>query len=98
MSNDNIIDNIKNEDYKSALNKMETVIKNNLIEKLKDRNDLKENCNEYDFTNFLNYCINKMPDYYDILTHIRNIYFFSEKTEIEKLNELANIYKNLRDD
>mgnify|MGYP001123476598 FL=1 len=39
--------------------------------------------------------IKNFPENYDILTYLRNIYFFEEKTDSEKLYELAYIYENL---
>ena len=48
---------------------------------------------ENDFILLLDICIKNFTQYYDILTYLRNLYFFSEKSDSEKLYELANIYE-----
>lgn len=89
MKDNSILEKIKNKDSKSALNEMENILKNILLEKLEKVNiDFKEN----DFIVLLDFCIKNFTEYYDILTYLRNLYFFSEKSDAEKLYELANIY------
>ena len=43
----------------------------------------------------LDFCIKNLKEYYDILTYLRNLYFFADKSDTEKLYELAYIYEVL---
>lgn len=91
MKDNSILEKIKNKDSKSALDEMENILKNILLEKLEKEKiniDFKEN----DFMLLLDFCIKNFTEYYDILTYLRNLYFFSEESDSEKLYELANIY------
>lgn len=88
-----LLNMIKNKSYKDSLKLMEKYLEEELNIKL----NIKPNENNYSFMDFLDYCIRKVPSYYDILTYIRNLYFFSEKTDEEKLNEIINIYINLKE-
>lgn len=91
MKDNTILNKIKNKDLEGALMDMENLCKNFLIKKL-GYEFINENI---DFIELINVSIKKFPQYYEILTYLRNIYFFSDKTDYEKLYELANIYENL---
>lgn len=89
----NIVELIKNKDLNGALKKMESIIKEILLDKLK-----KENINfkEDSIIEVLDVCIDNFPDEYDLLTYLRNILFFSDITDSERLSELANIYEIIK--
>ncbi len=89
--NNNLIDLIKEKKYNIALNEMEYKIK----EELGKIVGKEENFKDYSFIKVIEASIIELPGYYDLLTHIRNLYFFSDKSDEEKLNELTNIYSNL---
>lgn len=89
----NIVELIKNKDLKSALEKMESIFKEILLEKLKNKNI---NSEEENIIELLECCIDNIPDEYDLLTYLRNILFFSDMTDSERLSELANIYEILK--
>lgn len=93
MQDNNVVDLIKNKDLKGALNKMEIILKEVLVEKLEKINI---NSNEENIIEVLDVCINEFPEEYDLLTYLRNILFFSDMTNSEKLSELANIYEILK--
>ncbi len=93
MQDNNVVDLIKNKDLKGALNKMELILKEVLVEKLENINI---NSNEENIIEVLDVCINEFPEEYDLLTYLRNILFFSDMTNSEKLSELANIYEILK--
>lgn len=92
MKDNDILEMIKNQDSKKALKEMECLFKQILLNKIN-----MEDCNEKTFMQLLDYCIKTFPEDYDILTYLKNIYFFSEKTDSEKLYELAYIYQNLKE-
>ena len=92
MNENKIIELVKEEKYDEALNIFEDYICKLLLDKLQH----KVNIDNYTFMEFVNYCIKELPDYFDILTYIRNLYFFSNKSSIEKINELTNICINLK--
>jgi hypothetical protein len=89
MEDKNILEMIKSQDSKKALKEMEEKFKEILLNKLDS--DLETNS----FMQILDCSIKNFPENYDILTYLRNIYFFEEKTDSEKLYELAYIYENL---
>lgn len=92
MKDNDILEMIKNQDSKKALKEMEGLFKQILLNKIN-----MEDCNEKTFMQLLDYCIKTFPEDYDILTYLKNIYFFSEKKDSEKLYELAYIYENLNE-
>ena len=89
MEGNSILEMIKSKDSKSALNEMEKILKKVLLDKLNINTEFQEN----DFNLFLDFCIQNFTEYYDILTYLKNLYFFSEKCDSEKLYELAYIYE-----
>lgn len=91
MEDKKILEMIKSQDSKKALKEMEEILKNILLDKLD--NDIDDSKNN--FMQILDCSIKKFPENYDILTYLRNLYFFEEKTDSEKLYELAYIYENL---
>ena len=92
MNENNIIESVKEKKYDEALNIFEDYICKLLLDKLQ----YNVNIDNYTFMEFIDYCIKELPDYFDILTYIRNLYFFSNKSSIEKINELTNIYINFK--
>lgn len=89
----NIVELIKNKDLNGALEKMESILKEILLNKLKKKN---VNFEEDSIIELLDICIDNFPDEYDLLTYLRNILFFSDMTDSERLSELANIYEILK--
>lgn len=94
MKDNNILETIKNKDSQKALKEMEEIFKEILLIKL---NQIQLPENNKSFMLLLDDCIRNFPEYYDILTYLKNTYFFSEKTDTEKLYELAYIYENLNE-
>lgn len=94
MKDNNILETIKNKDSQKALKEMEEIFKEILLIKL-NQTQLPEN--NKSFMLLLDDCIRTFPEDYDILTYLKNTYFFSEKTDTEKLYELAYIYENLNE-
>lgn len=91
MEDKKILEMIKSQYSKKALKEMEEILKNILLDKLDNNvDDSKSN-----FMQILDCSIKKFPENYHILTYLRNLYFFEEKTDSEKLYELAYIYENL---
>ncbi len=95
MEDNNILELIKNQDSKAALNEMENKFTQILLNKLKKSNVEVNNNNS--FMHVVDDCIKAFPEDYDILTYLKNTLFFSEKTDSEKLYELAYIYENLNE-
>lgn len=95
MEDSSILEMIRNKDSKSAMKEMETIFRNMLIEKLTKHNSIDTKFEEKDFMMLLDFCIINLKQYYDILTYLRNLYFFSDKSDSEKLYELAYIYEVL---
>ncbi len=93
MKDNDILEMIKNQDSQNALKEMEELFKRALLNKLEQSR--LENYNKNNFMKLLDSCIKNFPEDYDILTYLKNIFFFSEKTDSEKLYELAYIYENL---
>lgn len=93
MEGNSILEMVKNKDSKSALKEMENMLKRILLDKLNKEKNININFRENDFISILDFCIKSFSEYYDILTYLRNLYFFSEKSDSEKLYELANIYE-----
>lgn len=93
MQDNNVVDLIKSGDLNGALDKMEIILKELLVEKLENINI---NSDEDNIIELLDVCINEFPDEYDLLTYLQNILFFSDMTNSEKLSELANIYEILK--
>lgn len=93
MEGNAILEMIKNKDSKSALEEMEKILKKVLIDKLNKEKNIYTYFKEDDFILLLDFCIQNFTEYYDILTYLRNLYFFSEKSDSEKLYELAYIYE-----
>lgn len=94
MKDNNILETIKNKDSKKALKEMEEIFKEILLDKL---NQIKIHESDKSFMYLVDDCIKAFPEDYDILTYLKNTYFFSEKTDSEKLYELAYIYENLNE-
>ena len=94
MEDNEIIKMIKSHDSQNALKEMEKLFKQVLKEKLKEKKIVEDN--NHNFMKTLEDSIKYLPEYYEILTYLRNIYFFAEKTDTEKLYELAYIYENLK--
>lgn len=94
MKDNDILEMIKSHDSQNALNEMEEIFKNILIDKLNKNYEI--DVNGKTFMQVLECCIKKFPEDYDILTYLRNIYFFDDKADEEKLYELAYIYENLK--
>lgn len=94
MKDNNILETIKNKDSKKALKEMEEIFKEILLDKL---NQTKIQESDKSFMYLVDDCIKEFPEDYDILTYLKNTYFFSEKTDSEKLFELAYIYENLNE-
>ena len=94
MEDNEIIKMIKSHDSQNALKEMEKLFKQVLKEKLKEKK-IEEDSNQ-NFMKTLEDSIKYLPEDYEILTYLRNIYFFAEKTDTEKLYELAYIYENLK--
>lgn len=94
MEDNEIIKMIKSHDSQNALKEMEKLFKQVLKEKLKEKK-IVEDSNQ-NFMKTLENSIKYLPEDYEILTYLRNIYFFAEKTDTEKLYELAYIYENLK--
>lgn len=94
MRENEIIKMIKNHDSKNALKEMEKQFSQILSEKLSKRQIT--NSKENNFMKLLEDSIRYFPEDYEILTYLRNTYFFAEKTDEEKLYELAYIYENLK--
>lgn len=95
MEDNSILEMIKNKDSKSALKEMESILKEVLIDKLNKEKNINIDFRGNDFILLLDFCIKNFTEFYDILTYLRNLYFFSEKSDSEKLYELANIYEIL---
>lgn len=94
MEDNEIIKMIKSHDSQNALKEMEKLFKQVLKEKLKEKKIVEDN--NHNFMKTLEDSIKYLPEDYEILTYLRNIYFFAEKTDTEKLYELAYIYENLK--
>lgn len=92
MKDNNILETIKNKDSQKALREMEKIFKEILLVKLNQTEEHNKS-----FMCLVDDCIKTFPEDYDILTYLKNIYFFSEKTDTEKLYELAYIYENLNE-
>lgn len=96
MEGNSILEMIKSHDSKSALKEMEIILKKVLLDKLNKENKIDIDFKEHsEFFQLLDFCIKNFAEYYDILTYLRNLYFFSEKSDSEKLYELAYIYEIL---
>ena len=93
MEDNSILEMIKSKDSKGALKEMESILKKILLDKLNNEKNINIDFKENDFILLLDFCIKNFTEYYDILTYVRNLYFFSEKSDSEKLYELANIYE-----
>ncbi len=93
MKDNSILEMIKSKDSKGALKEMESILKKILLDKLNNEKNINIDFKENDFILLLDFCIKNFTEYYDILTYVRNLYFFSEKSDSEKLYELANIYE-----
>ena len=93
MEGNAILEMIKNNNSKSALKEMEKILKKELLDKLKKEKNIYTDFKEEDFILLLDFCIQNFKEYYDLLTYLRNLYFFSEKSDSEKLYELAYIYE-----
>lgn len=93
MEGNSILEMIKSKDSKRALKEMESILKRILLDKLYKEKNINIDFRENDFILLLDFCIKNFTDYYDILTYLRNLYFFSEKSDSEKLYELASIYE-----
>lgn len=93
MKDNDILEMIKNHDSQNALKEMEELFKSILIDKLNKNSEI--DASEKTFMQVLECCIKKFPEDYEILTYLRNIYFFDDKADEEKLYELAYIYENL---
>lgn len=92
MKDNNILETIKNKDSQKALKEMEEIFKEILSVKLNQTE-----ASNKSFMCLVDDCIKTFPEDYDILTYLKNTYFFSEKTDTEKLYELAYIYENLNE-
>lgn len=92
MKDNNILETIKNKDSQKALREMEKIFKEILLVKLNQTEEYNKS-----FMCLVDDCIKTFPEDYDILTYLKNTYFFSEKTDTEKLYELAYIYENLKE-
>lgn len=92
MKDNNILETIKNKDSQKALKEMEEIFKEILSVKLNQTE-----ASNKSFMCLVDDCIRTFPEDYDILTYLKNTYFFSEKTDTEKLYELAYIYENLNE-
>ncbi len=92
MKDNNILETIKNKDSQKALREMEKIFKEILLVKLNQKEEYNKS-----FMYLVDDCIKTFPEDYDILTYLKNTYFFSEKTDTEKLYELAYIYENLNE-
>ena len=95
MEGNNILEMIKSNDSKKALKEMEKILKKVLLDKLNKEKNIYTDFKEDDFVLLLDFCIQNFKEYYDILTYLRNLYFFSEKSDSEKLYELAYIYESI---
>lgn len=93
MEGNSILEMIKSKDSKSALKEMESILKKILLDKINKEKNINIDLRENDFMSLLDFCIKNYTEYYDILTYLRNLYFFSEKSDHEKLYELASIYE-----
>lgn len=93
MKDNNILETIKNKNSQKALKEMEEIFKEILSVKLNQTE-----ASNKSFMGLVDDCIRTFPEDYDILTYLKNTYFFSEKTDTEKLYELAYIYENLNED
>lgn len=93
MEGNSILEMIKSKDQKSALKEMESIFKKILLDKINKEKNINIDLRENDFMSLLDFCIKNYTEYYDILTYLRNLYFFSEKSDYEKLYELASIYE-----
>lgn len=94
MEGNKILEMIKNHDSKKALKEMEKLFTQILVEKMKEEEKIE--ANKKDFMKILEDSITYFPEDYEILTYLRNIYFFADKTDSERLYELAYIYENLK--
>ena len=92
MKDNSIIENIKYKDINEALKEMQDIFQKILQTKL---NEYDIEFYKEDFMSLLDLAIKHLRQYYDILTYLKNIYFFSEITDSEKLYELINIYEVL---
>ncbi len=93
MKSNSILEMIKSKDSKSALKEMESILKRILLDKINKEKNINIDLRDNDFMSLLDFCIKNYIEYYDILTYLRNLYFFSEKSDQEKLYELASIYE-----
>lgn len=93
MKSNSILEMIKSKDSKSALKEMESILKRIVLDKINKEKNINIDLRENDFMSLLDFCIKNYTEYYDILTYLRNLYFFSEKSDQEKLYELASIYE-----
>lgn len=93
MKSNSILEMIKSKDSKSALKEMESILKRILLDKINKEKNINIDLRDNDFMSLLDFCIKNYTEYYDILTYLRNLYFFSEKSDQEKLYELASIYE-----
>ena len=81
---------IKKHDYKNALKEMEDILKNVLLKKINNAN-----VDDYSLMQIIEYYIINYSEYYDIMTYLRNLYYYANKSELQKLYELAYIYEAL---
>ena len=93
MKSNSILEMIKSKDSKSALKEMESILKRILLDKINKEKNINIDLRDNDFMSLLDFCIKNYIEYYDILTYLMNLYFFSEKSDQEKLYELASIYE-----
>ena len=94
MKESNMSEMIKNKEYVKTLKEMKILFTEILIEKLNEKSELE--LKENNFSSLLDYCIEKLPNEYDTLTYLRNLYFFSKISEQEKLYELGCIYEIMK--
>lgn len=94
MNDKKIYELVKNKDSKKALDEIEQRLKKVLINKL-NKSEEKDFHNITNIMDLIDCCIKKFPENYDILTYLKNILFFEDKTDLEKIYELAYIYDNL---
>ena len=79
MEGNSILEMIKSKDSESALKEMENILKKILLDKLDKEKNINVDFNENEFMLLLDFCIKNFTEYYDILTYLRNLYFFQKK-------------------
>lgn len=55
---------------------MESIFKKILLDKINKEKNINIDLRENDFMSLLDFCIKNYTEYYDILTYLRNLYFF----------------------